>query len=518
MFVREATGLVRQLSAVDVFVWTIIFFPWLTSWAGIFWVTPSYYQNVDYYGSLLVWAAIAIVIVILYWQLTVAMPRAGGDYVFISRAFSGSLGFVASFLFFVAVLISAGSGSYWAFAESGTQLSFAGQVLGDTSLLNLGNLITPWTTSSPWLLFAAGLFVLAAGGVAVILDGKVFRILLYSFFAYGLFAMALVLGVFLTHSHSDFLAAYGQLFQGGVPKVFSEAAAKGYSPGVSLAELSAIVPLLFVSIGPYPVVQTVGGEIRKPKRSLLVGLVLAELVSVAVWLALTYLLDSVVGISFIEAWTLTIGGGSSTVPTAFVTLLAPSRTLLWLIVVGLFVGNIGWSWLSIVFLSRLFMAWSFDRILPSALAHVDDRWHTPTVAILLVTVLAVIPMYLGYFTSFITAQVNAIFLYAVVWFLSAASAAILPFRRKAIFEASQARSKLGPVPLLTLLGVLGAILFAYLGYNSVANPAIGPFALDAQVFIVGIVLLPIAIYTISYYYNRKRGIDLRQLCAVLPPD
>ena len=164
------------------------------------------------------------------------------------------------------------------------------------------------------------------------------------------------------------------------------------------------------------------------------------------------------------------------------------------------------------------MAWSFDRILPSTLAHVDDRFHTPTFAIVLATLLAIVPMYLGYFTSFITAQVNAIFLYAVVWFLAAASAAILPFRRKAIFDASPAKAKLGSLPVLTLLGVLGAILFAYLGYNALTNPAIGPFAFDAQIFIVGIVLLPIMIYIVSYYYNRRRGIDLRQLCSQLPPD
>ena len=49
-FVREATGIVKELSAWDVFAWTVVFFPWLTSWAGIFWVTPDYYQNVNYYA------------------------------------------------------------------------------------------------------------------------------------------------------------------------------------------------------------------------------------------------------------------------------------------------------------------------------------------------------------------------------------------------------------------------------------------------------------------------------------
>src|ERR1700704_3914162 len=138
LFVRNATGLVRQLSTLDVFTWSIIFFPWLTSWAGIFWVTPGFFQNVNYYASLAVWAVIAMVIILLYSQLTALMPRSGGDYVFISRALASPVGFVASFLFLIAILTSAGSGSYWAFAESGTQLSFAGQVLNNSGMTTLG--------------------------------------------------------------------------------------------------------------------------------------------------------------------------------------------------------------------------------------------------------------------------------------------------------------------------------------------------------------------------------------------
>ena len=423
-FVRQATGLVRQLSAFDVFTWSIIFFPWLTSWAGIFWVTPDYYQNVNYYASLGLWAGIAVVIVLLYWQLTSVMPRSGGDYVFISRVLSSPVGFVASFLFFVAILISAGSGSYWAFSEAGTQLSFAGQVLGDQGLLSLGNAMTPGVSSSPAMLMAVGVVILGIGAGLVIAGGRLFKFVVYSFFAYGVFAMLLVMLIFLTSSHANFVNAYNIYFQGGVSKVFSDASKLGYAPGVSLASLGAVVPLLFVSIGPYPVLQFVGGEIRRPRRSLLYGLVLAEAVSIAIWFGLTYLLDDVIGLPFIEAWAIQNGAASgaplSTVPTAFATLLDPSSLLLWMIVIGLFIGNIGWSWLSLVFISRLFLAWSFDRVMPSFLSKVSDRFHTPVKAILVGAVLAVIPMYLQYFTSFITAQVNAVFFYSIVWFLASA--------------------------------------------------------------------------------------------------
>jgi amino acid transporter len=509
---------VRELSSLDVFIWSIIYFPWLTSWAGIFWVTPSYFQNVNYYAALGLWAVIAMVIVLLYWQITVVMPRAGGDYVFISRSMSGTVGFVASFLFLMGVISSASGGSYWAFAETGTQLSFAGQVLNDSSITALGSLITPWTTSSPWLLFGIGLILMIVGGLAITAGGRVFRTVVYTFFAYGLCVLVFSVVAFLLHSPNDFAASYAQYFQGGVSKVFADAAAKGYTPGVTLASLGALVPVLFVSIGPYPVMQMVGGEIKNPRRSLLYGLVLAEAVSILVWFGLTFLFDHVVGISFLEAWTVTAGGGSSTVPTVFVTMFYPNRILLWFMAVGLFIGNIGWSWLGLIFASRIFMAWSFDRVGPTRLADVNDRFHTPHVAIALTVVLCTIGMYLTFFTSFITEQVNAIFLFSVVWLLTAISAIILPFRRRSLFEASAARGNLGGAPILSLLGLVSAILFGYLAYDSTTNSAVGSWQLGAQLFVAGLVMVAAVLYAASFLYNKSRGIDLRQVVGELPPD
>ena len=518
LFVREATGLVRELSSLDVFVWSIIYFPWLTSWAGIFWVTPSYYQNVNYYAGLALWAVIAVVIVLLYWQITVVMPRSGGDYIFISRSITGPLGFVASFLFFIAVLSSAGSNSYWAFAESGTQLSFAGQVLANPNITSLGNYLTPWTTPSPLTLFLVGLVIQAVGATAIIIGSRLFRTIVYSFFIYGFLVMLISVVVFVTHTPADFAAAYAQYFPGGVAKVFSDAAAKGYTPGASLANLGAVVPLLFVSIGPYPVMQMVAGEIKNPRRALLYGLVLAEIASILVWFGLTFIFDHLVGISFLEAWTLTVGGGASTVPTVFVTLLNPNNVLLWVIVIGLFIGNIGWGWLGIVFISRLFMSWAFDRTLPTALARVSDRYHTPHVAIALAAAFSIIPMYLYFFVTFITTQVNAIFLFAVVWFLTAVSAILLPFRRRYLFDAAPWKPRLAGVPVLSILGILGAALFGFLAYNSVTNPAIGPFSNAAQETILIVMIIPVVIYAMSYYYNRSRGLDISKAMAQLPPE
>jgi amino acid transporter len=516
-FVREATGLVKQLSWIDVFVWSIIFFPWLTSWSGLFWVTPDYYQNVNYYLSLGVWALTALVVVVLYWQLTTAMPRSGGDYVFVSRAIAGSVGFVASFIFYVALLADPGStGAFWGFSEAGLQLTFAGQILNNPGITSLGTFLSPFTTSSPATLFAVSALLLVVGAVGVILGGRVFRMMVYGLFAYGAVVLVIVMAMFALNNQTTFAADYAKYFAGGVPAVYASALTSGYSPGYSLASLGLIIPLIFVSLGPYPTMQMVGGEINNPKRSLLLGAVGAEVASIAVFVLMTYLFDHSIGISFLEAWTVT--QHSSTVPSALAMVFYPNLILLWVITIGLFVGNIGWWWLALVFASRIPMAWAFDRVVPTGLAHVSDRFHTPTFSIILTVLLSTIPMYLIFFTSFISTQLNGVFLFTIAWLISAVAAVVLPFRRKAIFQMSDARSKFLGLPVLSWIGLVSVGVLGYFSYNAFTNPAIGPSAESARLVILAVILVPMVIYAVSYYYNRSRGFDLSLITGELPPE
>lgn len=518
-FVREATGLVKQLSWIDVFVWCVIFFPWLTSWSGLFWVTPDSYLHVNYYLSLGIWAITAIVVVVLYWQLTTAMPRSGGDYVFVSRAIASSAGFVASFIFYVALLADpASTGAYWGFSEAGLQLSFSGQIVNNPGITSLGNFISPLTTSSPLTLFAVSAGLLALGAIGIILGGRLFKAIIYGFFGFGAITLVIVMAMFVFNGQSTFAADYAKYFAGGVPGVFTAAAAVGYSPGYDLATLGLIIPVIFVSLGPFPTMQLVGGEIKNPKRSLLYGAVGAEVASICIFFLMTYLFDHSVGISFLEAWTVTSGGGFSTVPSALAMVFYPNMALLWIVTAGLFVGNIGWWWLALVFASRIPMAWAFDRVMPSSLAHVSDRFHTPTTAIVVTVLLSIIPMYLIFFTSFISTQLNGTFLFTLAWLISAVAAVVLPFRRKSIFEMSQSTARLGGIPVISLLGLVSVVVLGYLSYNAFTNPAMGPGAFTARLVILAIIVAPMVIYAVSRYFNMKRGIDLSLLARELPPE
>ncbi len=518
-FLRQATGLVKQLSWIDVFVWCVIFFPWLTSWSGLFWVTPDYYQNVNYYLSLGVWAVTAIVVVVLYWQLTTVMPRSGGDYVFVSRAIASSVGFVASFIFYIALLTDpASTGAYWGFSEAGLQLSFSGQILKNPAITNLGNFMSPFTTSSPLTLFAISALLLVVGATGIILGGRVFRMIIYGFFAFGAITLVIVMAMFVLNGQATFAVDYAKYFPGGVPAVYAAAsAADGYAPGYNLATLGLIVPVIFVSLGPYPTMQMVGGEIKNPKRALLYGAVGAEIASIIIFLLMTYLFDHSIGISFLEAWTV-MNNHSSTVPSALAMVFYPNTILLWIITAGLFVGNIGWWWLALVFASRIPMAWAFDRVVPTQLAHVSDRFHTPTTAVIVTVLLSTIPMYLIFFTSFISTQLNGTFLFTIAWLISAVAAIVLPFRRKSIFEMSQSTAKFAGLPVLSWVGVVSLVVLGYLSYNAFTNPAIGPGAFTARLVILAIVVAPLVIYAISYYYHKSRGFNLSLLSQELPPE
>ena len=343
-FVREAgTGLVRQFSAIDVFTWSIIFFPWLTSWAGIFWVTPDYYQNVNYYASLAVWAVIAVVIVLLYWQLTSVMPRSGGDYVFISR------------------VLSSPSGSSRASSSSLPSSSRPGRVvLGvlrgrDAAVLRRAGPRRqghrPSGTSSPRGSRArrdadggrdrhprdrggagdSGREALQAGGLLFLRLRR-----LHDAAGHGHLPHEQPRG--LRQRLQRLLPGrrhQGLLGRSQRARILSRREPRQPGRG-GPAALRQHRPLSGDAVR--------GRGDRRPRTSLLYGLVLAEAASIAIWFGLTYMLDKVIGLPFIEAWAIQNGGGGSplsTVPTAFATVLNPSSLLLWLIVMASSSGTSG---------------------------------------------------------------------------------------------------------------------------------------------------------------------------------
>jgi amino acid transporter len=107
VFIRTASGLVREYGAFDSFLmgtfvtwgllWAVVQFPWFYGYfpganlpLGLLIVTPPFLL----YG-------------IIYWVLSVSMPRAGADYMWVSRSIGPTIGFAWSLMWFVAFFYNA---------------------------------------------------------------------------------------------------------------------------------------------------------------------------------------------------------------------------------------------------------------------------------------------------------------------------------------------------------------------------------------------------------------------------
>jgi amino acid transporter len=522
VFAREATGLVKALGAKDIFVWTIVFFPFFSSWVGNFWYTPSLVDNVNYYISLSLWVVLFCLIPpFVWWMLTTVMPRTGGDYLFTSRGLHPSLGFAASLgITFSVGLTAIGSAPLFALALGSAQLQTAGQVSGNSAATNLGNFLNPFVTGSAestvWVL---GVIILAVGAIFAAVGTRFFNKVMWVIFGIGLLGLVIELPILLTTSRAAFDAAYLNYNTGGVQAVFASAASSRshYLPGTTLIASVAAVPLLFINFGPYYLMYNVAGEVKNARKSFLYGAWGAILLSAAIAFLLTFLLDRVVGLDFVEAYTVA-NGGYAPVVSALLAYAVPNLGVNIALATVLLVSNIGFGFLGFMFLSRPMLAWSFDRILPSKLSLVNSRFGSPVVAIAVTLILAASGWTLELYTTYAGVILDSLLIKFVGWAIVSIAAIAIPFRQKKLFQDSSVNYRIGGLPVLSIAGFASLLVFAYFVVNSITTTVFYTPTTDQGAFLMVLFGGAIVYYFLAKAYRKRQGIDLSLAFKELPPE
>lgn len=136
VFVRKASGLVREMSPYSAFAYNVlaigILFPW------VYLQGPAIFPAANIAIGILITGIILIPMWYTYSWLSASMPRSGGDYVFQTRILSGWIGFGSTLMgAFMAMLYAAFAG--WMFSVIGAAPMFAiwGYASNNISLLNL---------------------------------------------------------------------------------------------------------------------------------------------------------------------------------------------------------------------------------------------------------------------------------------------------------------------------------------------------------------------------------------------
>ena len=186
---------------------------------------------------------------------------------------------------------------------------------------------------------------------------------------------------------------------------------------------------------------------------------------------------------------------------------------------------LAWGYLLIInyyFISaRHFLAWSFDRAVPSAFGSVSDRFHSPVNSLIISGLLGWIALIFYTFTPTAIGAVNVLFFFLAAEILDGLAGGVFPWRKKDVFESTLdfIRKKIGGLPVITILGAYSVLFIVFLIVTSLYNPsAIGPYGITTALPTAVTFLLGAGSYFGMKAYYSKRGLDIGLAYKSIPPE
>jgi amino acid transporter len=524
LYTRQSSGLVRDISPLSNAVLNISFVsiplavfvatqaPYAFPGASPFWVT-------------LICVAVCVLPVMLYSLFMAVMPRSGGDYVFVSRTLHPWLGFAANFnivAWYVLVI------AYFAYllgpSALGTAFVSIGVAAGSHTFTNWGNTLA---TSHAWQ-FGIGAVTLVL--CAAMMTTNLRRILSIQqvLFWLSLVCVAISLVLLIFHGRGSFESAVAH-FGGNYHGMISAARAQGFagSAHFDFGNTLLAMPLAFASFGYAIVSSYAGSEVRAPGSKGSRAMMWALISSGVVTAILMLLAGRTFGNDFLGSATFLNYAGAKQYPFGapsgfffYVSMLTSSTPVIVIlnlsVVVAYFVA------LPVTFLitTRSLFAWSFDRILPEKVSEVSPRTRSPLLATGIVLVVSLIYLALIVFgaSSFLSLLYTAGMAELLTFMVVAIAGVVFPFRRRAMYEGSPINRTILGVPLLTLVGLGSLALYAFFFVSLATQDALGANASSGIRAVIIIAAIGILAYPISYFVNRRRGVDLGLAFRQLPPE
>jgi len=533
LFARKATGLVKGWSVHDAFIYATFAINLITLGLFIF----SYAVFIPD-GSLL-WAVVLsgaylLFQVVVYASLVAVMPRAGGDYVWISRVLGGPIGFVLAVCGWWFILW------HW--------VPIYANILNVEVFVPIAGIIG-WDGGFSFFQEPKGLFTssiitaLLATGVISLGMRAYARIQKFCFYG-GLVGLLFMLVLLLINSKADFISSFNAESQdvlGAPANAYQGTLAAADAGTAGVADLGAIkglfllIPfLLFFNLwsnwG-----ATLYGEVRGASdfRKNIYAMGGALLATTAAAVVLFLLFAKTFGWDFYNAANNAYWGQPALydyVENPPVTAFPYPGLLASFLMDGAFwqlllIGLLSlwfFGWVGTVFLSstRVVFATAFDRILPEAASKVT-RNGVPFVAILLMLLPSLpISYFYAYNSDFFSWTLAATFVVAVTFAGSAIAGAVLPWVKPDIYRASPiARYTVGGIPLITVSALGFLVILGFAIYEWTTNALYGvdwTTARNSFYYMFGLYGVAALIYAISFFYRRSQGIDMSKVHSEIP--
>lgn len=522
---RNATGLTRQIGSSEAFLGNIL------AMGVCYFFVFAFFASFLLPGTnlpvtVLVTLVPGSIVALLYYLFTVAMPRTGGDYIWTSRILHPSLGFVTNFLLTFTWLTSIATAVGWGITYGVAPMFAAiGLVENNTGLTSLAS-----TLASPRTGFVLSALLIFLFIVPIFFGAKAAFRVMWGAFLVSLLGALVMVAAFYSANNSTLITNFNSLSGMNYQAIISKAALPlGFTVSATLTgSIFTMTNFLGFFSSSY-----FSGEVKKVARSQVVAM-FGSLIFLVVIAFLIYGSSYYsAGSDFMNAISLLCGTGSSacTLPVApvlnyLVAFAQPNSLVIALSGLGLLATGLGGATLFAFVCVRNLFAWSFDRITPEALTKLDSKRGAPYVSIIVIMILSVFFSAIYYFTQFFTYYVYATLNLFIVFVMVSIAAILFPYKLKGVFDSAPpiVNKKIGGFPVISLIGIIGVIVNVFFGYETV-TPAITP-AVPGGVLLQNLayasvpitIVVGFAIYGVSYYYRKSKGVPLNKIFSEIPPE
>jgi amino acid transporter len=488
------------------------------------------FSKAEFYLPLLVAAFIWFVAMFAYRHLLAAVPRAGGEYVYLSRIVSPVAGSVAGLGIAVVFTYVLSANAHFAATFTPFMLTSLGAAFSSQSIANAANHVTSngaiAAISCGVMVLCAVLSLFSLKRIAQIILGLIFVQL----------AAFLVLALLLAdHSHGSFVNAVAS--SSGHPSAYQSLIAAGSKNGVAygtaFAAMIGIIPFMVLNYNGVLYSYYVGGELRRPGRTYLLASSISIATLVVVWVGVWALLRHTAGLHFMQAQA-SLGANSPNTYSGITNLNAQAGGLGYgiilsgdpiskiLFAVAVPVAEVAVNLAFIAVTTRVLFAQAFDRLLPVSVARINERNHAPMNAIGIVLVGSIVFAILQVYVTLTNIVALESLFFALILLAGGIAATFLPLRRPDLVTKAGASdvARVGSVPRVTLIGLATTALATFTVIEVIIHSDVyGKFNAESIATLAVVLLAGPVIYLIARTVRRRRNqLDLSMAMRELPPE
>jgi amino acid transporter len=515
--------LVRGWAVRDAFIYAAFAINLVTLGWYIFAFAPATIANGGLLWAVIVGGAYLIFQAITYAALIAVMPRAGGDYVWMSRVLGGGIGFVLAVCGWWFIL--------WHWVPIYANILQIQVLQPLSAIVGWHGGLTFWVSHTGT--FVASIITALLATLFIALGIRTYAKIQKFCFYGGLLGLAVMAIALLATSKAGFVHDFNtqahKLYPGAGTNAYQAtltAGTKGYTPpnlgSFNVSGVLLLLPLLMFFNLWSNWGATLYGEVRGAsdfrKNIYAMGGALVFVTALAVIFFLLF--AKTFGWHWYEAANFAYSSGPLGVvpyPGTFGAFILGARIWQFILIGLLTLWFIGW--VGSVFLSstRVVFATAFDRVLPEWAATVS-RNGVPygALALMLIPSIPISALY-AYSPRFASYTLDATLVIAITFLGTTVAAAILPWRKPEIYNASPiAKYKVLGLPLITFAAILFAVILVFALVKWFSDSVYGVNHSSSLIYMGCLYAVALAIYVISRIVRRRQGMDLGMVYGEIP--